>query len=274
MSATPPSAQPSDLLSMGILSPSPAQPQPQPQPLTHCDADYTRQRLARRQRLIWRMQPDNATRTKLDRDPEFMDFLDLIARLLDPNPATRFTSEDATQHRFCIGVDYVRHDEKLHELLRHKFDSAFPRVTISTDADRQRRLDAQLQRYQQHCAAKANGDVVPKPSGKAIARRTSHSDVQCSDASVCHSRAVCLVRGCCGSPTIAQPQPMFPSATNNLRLTSESPASPMPTLSEQTEAPSKKHIKPVVAVLAPKQEEERKEVEISEYKHFEVQRFE
>jgi len=212
-------------------------------PLTHCDADYSRQRLARRLRLFQRMHADPATA-----DAELTDFLDLMARLLDPNPATRLTSEDASQHRFCIGVEYVRHDEKIFELLRNKFDSAFPRITISSDADRQRRLDAQLHKYREQCAAVANGGKAPRPSAKATARRTSHSDEQCTDTSVRHSRAICLVRGCCGVvslPSMA-PLPISKSlAANNLELASASPATPSPTPAQlpQPGQPPNKRIK-------------------------------
>jgi len=180
-------------------------------PLTHCDADYARQQSTRRERLFKRINADPATA-----DAELTDFLDLMGRLLDPNPATRLTSEDATQHRFCIGEDYVRHDTKIFELLRNKFDSAFPRVTISSDADRQRRLDAQLQRYREQCAAVANGGEVPRPSGKATARRTSHNDEECTDTSVRHSRAICLVHGCCDVVTLP-PTSMLPSQNSNGR---------------------------------------------------------
>jgi len=177
-----------------IINPSP--------PLTHCDSDYSRQRLARRQRLVQRMRCDAATMAKLQRDTEFLDFLDLMARLLDPNPSTRLTSEDATQHRFCIGAEYVRNDVRLQRMLTDHFDSVFPRISISSDADRQRRIDAQYQRYQRLRAAAMNGETVPRPSGKAMTRRTSHGDAQCSDATVRHSRAVCLMRGCCGNETL------------------------------------------------------------------------
>ena len=66
----------------------------------HCDADYTRLCQRRTQRLVERMRPDAATTAQLARDAEFCDFLD---------PATRFTSEDATQHRtFCATTARAR----------------------------------------------------------------------------------------------------------------------------------------------------------------------
>lgn len=231
-------------------------------PLTHCDSDYTRQRLARRQRLVQRMRPDATTMAKLERDTEFVDFLDLMARLLDPNPSTRLTSEDATQHRFCIGADYVRNDARLQRMLTDNFDSVFPRISISTDADRQRRIDAQYQRYQRRCAAAVRGEKVPRPSGKAMTRRTSHGDAQCSDATVRHSRAVCLMRGCCGNETLLpiDGQRRAPNAVcllggardlNDMGFSSEvlerksttrSPASPSPAL-RPTQPPPNKRVK-------------------------------
>jgi len=171
-----------------------------PNLLTHDDVDYSALRCARQQRLVDRMQLDSTTSFELHGDDEFCEFLDLIAGLLDPNPATRLTSEDATQHPFCIDIDYVRDDQRLHKLLRTRFDSAFPIISISNDADRQRRLNAQMQRYRTQCdAADA---VAARPSPTAITRITSHGDERCSDPTVRHSRAICLVKGCCGNPTV------------------------------------------------------------------------
>jgi len=165
----------------------------------HCDVDYNRLRLQRRQKLIERMRPDAATVKKLSGDAEFCDYLDLVARLLDPNPATRYTAEDATQHCFCIGLGYVRDDARVFELLSTRFDSNYPRVSISNDNDRQRRLQKQMKQYEANRAA----EEAPRPPGRVVVRGISHDDV-CSDPAVRHSRAVCLVYGCCGNPTLLE----------------------------------------------------------------------
>ena len=172
-----------------------------PRVMTEFNASYQEMKAARKRKLCDRLSIEtNETTT------EYQQFIDLIAGLLDLDPATRFTSEDAIQHRFCIDAQYL--EPPIISLLSTVYDSAYPIISISDDEERQKRIDLQVQQYQmiRHRVQQQQHPQPPRPKERAITTKNSAFNAAAfgsispsNRASPKHNRAICAVNGCCQS---------------------------------------------------------------------------
>jgi len=136
-----------------------------PYELCHLSTSYKQLKILRRNSLLKRLNicklyrnhnnnnkyKNNAANIKLEGiKQEYIDFIDLIACLLDVNPSTRYTSEDAIQHPFITSIEYIENDNKALSFLESSFESVYPLITISTDNDRQYRINEQMKKYSLH----------------------------------------------------------------------------------------------------------------------------
>jgi len=192
---------------------------PPPLKMTEFNTSYAAMKETRKQRLLDRLSiPDvGATEYKL--------FLDLIAGLLDLDPATRYSSEDAIQHPFCIDSKYL--DSTVKELMNNTFDSAYPIISILSDEDRQHRVNQEVHQYQILVSIAARNPAnAPIPRQHALTCKDSAFTVAFADTAPrkvqMHNRAICALRGCCPTPTTIE------SVTNEYFEGESSPTPPMP----------------------------------------------
>jgi len=163
--------------------------------MTHNNPSYSAMKMTRKRNLMRRLNIDsNAT--------EYEDFIDLIAGLLDFDPATRYTSEDAIEHEFCIGARYL--DAVIVDMISKNFDSAYPDVSISSDLDRQHRLNQEVHQYHLlRSVAVHDSSSTPIPQKRALTQRESafvaaFPPVRAPNLPR-HNRALCVVHGCCAN---------------------------------------------------------------------------
>jgi len=179
-------------------------------------SDYSMLKERRKESLIHKLQIDDEHEMRrFQHDAEFNDFVDLIACLLDLNPATRYTSEDAMQHTFVLNLKYIEHDAKMVSLLSNNVEPVYPAIGISTDQQRQSRV--QEQQHKLKLAAEAGRHchgAVPVPREAAVTRKHSYlnlndenqnnSNKHSNQYPQLHNKVVCLIHGCCNNPTIVQ----------------------------------------------------------------------
>jgi len=164
----------------------------------HCEMCYVDLKDARIERLIKTM---NVGEDDLAIDSETCEFLDLISGLLDLNPSTRLTSEDAIQHSFCINLKYIRSDEEVLKCLEHFFESAYPQISISSDEQRQSRINLQMEQFKMfELAQAAQSNSLPVPKEMAVTQK--RAPYAYCDGKVSHNKVHCLFHGCCGNPTV------------------------------------------------------------------------
>eukprot|EP00483_Globobulimina_turgida_P003675 UN03681 len=53
---------------------------------------------------------------------EFFNFIDLLSCLLDVNPFTRYTSEDAIRHKFIIHNNHQFNVKRIHPIIKSSND--------------------------------------------------------------------------------------------------------------------------------------------------------
>lgn len=166
---------------------------PPPTKMTIYNTSYILMKEMRKQKLIDRLCiPDGAVEYKL--------FLDLIAGLLDLDPATRYSSEDAIQHPFCIDSKYL--DPAVKEIMNATYDSAYPIISILSDEDRQRRVGHEIRQYQMLVSMSARNPAnTPIPRQHAMTCKDSALSLADSVPKTyqIHNRAICALRGCCQS---------------------------------------------------------------------------
>ena len=164
-----------------------------PRTMTHCNTSYTATKAMRTRKLTERLsiREDAA---------EYVQCIDLIAGLLDLDPATRYSSEDAIQHRFCIDRQYL--EPELVELLSSTFDSAYPEISISSDQHRQSRMNQEVNTYRYlKAVAQRDPAAAHVPRKRALIQREAafihaYPAVQRGNGPR-HNRAICAVKGCC-----------------------------------------------------------------------------
>jgi len=174
------------------------------QKLNHSDDRYLILKNSRKRKLISRLNIVNEReKTRFLLDFEHNEFIDLISCLLDLNPSTRYSSEDAIQHPFCINLKYVENDLNILTNLSTKFESSYPITPISQDFDRQYRITQQIERFDFFESVKTNhSSSIPGPTERTITRRNSLFVRNTTDRSVIHNKVICLLNGCCNNPTI------------------------------------------------------------------------
>merc|ERR1712129_255511 len=171
------------------------------QKVTHsnvCYSDLKRQQI---KTLIAQM---DASQTEFD--DEMNDFLDLIAGLLDLNPSTRQTSDEAISQSFCINVKYVKSDAVVLSCLQHNFESVYPVITIASDEQRQARIDAQMTDYKYYESIKQKKQIgqmgfsaLPIPREMAITKNKAPYVNHDYAHRIAHNKVHCLLHGCCGA---------------------------------------------------------------------------
>eukprot|EP01084_Bolivina_argentea_P230658 389122_1 len=165
---------------------------------------------ARKKKLITRLigsKAANAAATHLtlsvEADAEYVEFIDLIACLLDVNPATRYNSEEAVQHPFCINLQYIENDAAILKLLSTQFHSTYPEISISTDFDRQLCINQQIEQFHMYEAMRnTNPQQIPTPKEMATTRKSNTFGVKYLTQT--HNKVVCLLHGCCNNPSVVK----------------------------------------------------------------------
>ena len=79
--------------------------------------------------------------------PEFEDFIDLIACLLDPNPATRYSAHIAPNHPFCSPPQF---DDEIAALIEKMHEITLGPDDVVTDFQRQCVVNRQIIKYQKY----------------------------------------------------------------------------------------------------------------------------
>jgi len=163
--------------------------------MTHENASYSAMKDIRKRNLMRRLSIG-------EENTEYVDFIDLVAGLLDFDPATRYTSEDAIEHRFCIAPRYL--DRVVLKMLSENFDSVHPHISLSSDADRQRRLNQEVHQYHLlRSVAALDRSNAPIPQKRALTQKESAFIAAFpptrSHNLPHHNMAICAVNGCCAN---------------------------------------------------------------------------
>merc|ERR1712154_326249 len=171
--------------------------------MNHSNDRYLILKNLRKKQLIHRLNIVNKReKERFLLDIEYHEFIDLISCLLDLNPSTRYSSEDAIQHPFCINLKYVENDLNILTILSTKFESEYPIITISNDYDRQYRITQQIEQFDLFQSIKINNpSSVPIPKEMAITRKNNSFVVANRNTQIIHNKVICLLNGCCNNPT-------------------------------------------------------------------------
>jgi len=164
-----------------------------PMTMTHCTTSYTTLKETRKLKLMERLSIEEDA-------AEYEQFIDLISGLLDLDPATRYSSEDGIQHRFCIAEEYL--EPELIELLSSTFDSAYPAISISSDQDRQFKINQEVNQYSLlKAVSRRDPSSSPVPQKRALTQResafVSAFPAMNLEYGRTHNAAICAIKGCC-----------------------------------------------------------------------------
>eukprot|EP01084_Bolivina_argentea_P087013 157219_1 len=116
-------------------------PPPDTYTMFHDEASYVKAKTVRSNKLWFKLAHAKRLdgRCVYDNKEELMYFVDMLSGLLDPNPWTRYTSEDAIRHPFTVYG---------HRMDRETMKRVHPYIPCSDDTQRQQRMNEQRRQYQ------------------------------------------------------------------------------------------------------------------------------
>merc|ERR1712176_11837 len=102
--------------------------------------------------------------------------------------------------------NYVRNDGEVLRCLKDTYDSAYPIISVSSDAQRQFRINQQMAQLKQFEMSKLNHATasIPKPKEMAVTKKKAPFVDVFVNEEVAHNKVYCLFHGCCGNPTLVK----------------------------------------------------------------------